>query len=113
MHTITAFMHYHLLNVFFYNCNIMYTIKQYSYDRAKKLGVQIKPSTRKNKKIDVFKKGKKIASIGALGYGDYPTFMQTEGMESANQHRKRYKIRHNKDRKQKGTPGYYADQVLW
>ncbi len=92
---------------------IMYTIKQYSYDKAKKLGVQIKPSTRKNKKIDVYKNNKRIASIGALGYGDYPTFKQTEGNESANIHRKKYKIRHAKDRKVMGTPGYYADQILW
>ena len=91
----------------------MYTIKQYSYDKAKRLGVQIKSSTRKNKKIDVYKNNKRIASIGALGYGDYPTFKQTEGNESANNHRKRYKIRHAKDRKVKGTPGYYADQLLW
>ena len=91
----------------------MYTIKKYSYERAKRLGVDIKPSTRKNKKIDVFKNGKQIASIGALGYGDYPTFMETEGKTSANLHRKRYKIRHAKDRKVKGTSGYYADQVLW
>ena len=91
----------------------MYTIKKYSYERAKKLGVEIRPSTRRNKKIDVYKKGKRIASVGALGYGDYPTFMQTEGQQSANQHRKRYKIRHAKDRSVKGTPGYYADQILW
>ena len=91
----------------------MYTIKNYSYERAKRLGVQIKPSTRKNKKIDVFKNDKRIASVGALGYGDYPTFMQTEGLRSAKEHRRRYKIRHAKDRKVKGTAGYYADQILW
>jgi len=91
----------------------MYTIKNYSYERAKRLGVQIKPSTRKNKKIDVFKNDKRIASVGALGYGDYPTFMQTEGLQSAKEHRRRYKIRHAKDRKVKGTAGYYADQILW
>ena len=48
-----------------------YTIKKYSYDKAKKLGVIIKPSTLQGKKIDVFnKKGDKLASIGALGYDD-------------------------------------------
>jgi hypothetical protein len=91
----------------------MYTIKKYSYDKAKKLGVNIKPSTRKNKKLDVYKNNKKIASIGALGYGDYPTFIQTEGLTSANNHRKKYKMRHNKDRHVKNSPGYYADQLLW
>ena len=33
-------------------------------ERAKTLGVEIKPSTRKNKKLDVFKQGEKVASIG-------------------------------------------------
>ena len=32
-----------------------YTITSYSKNRAKALGVVIKPSTRKGKKIDVFK----------------------------------------------------------
>jgi hypothetical protein len=91
----------------------MYTIKKYSYEKAKKLGVNIKPSTRKNKKLDVYKNNKKIASIGALGYGDYPTFIDTEGLTSANNHRKKYKMRHNKDRHVKNSPGYYADQLLW
>ena len=90
-----------------------YTIKQYSYNKAKKLCVNIKPSTRKNKKLDVYKNNKKIASIGALGYGDYPTFIQTEGLASANNHRKKYKMRHTKDRHVKNSPGYYADQILW
>lgn len=32
----------------------MYKITNYSYDKAKKLNVIIKPSSRKNKKIDIF-----------------------------------------------------------
>ena len=38
---------------------------------AKKLGVTIRPSTVKGKKIDVYKGAVKVASIGARGYGDY------------------------------------------
>ncbi len=61
-----------------------YRIKPYTYQQAEKLNVVVKPSTRKGKKIDVFnKKGEKLASIGALGMGDYPTFMQTKGKEFA------------------------------
>jgi len=41
-----------------------YNIKQNTYDQAKKLGVQVKSSTVKGKKIDIFKDGKKVASIG-------------------------------------------------
>ena len=91
----------------------MYEITSYSQQQAKRLGVTIKPSTNKKKKIDVYKDGKKIASIGAIGYGDYPTFMKTEGKEYAEKRREAYKKRHEKNRNIKGTNGYYADQILW
>ena len=39
-----------------------YKILPYSYKRARKLGVTIKPSRTKGKKIDVYKGQKKIAS---------------------------------------------------
>jgi hypothetical protein len=91
-----------------------YRIKPYSHSRAEKLGVVIKPSTVKGKKIDVFnKKGEKLASIGAIGYGDYPTFWQTKGKPFADEKRRLYKMRHEKDRKVRGSAGYYADQILW
>jgi hypothetical protein len=91
-----------------------YSIKSYSKQRAAKLGVIIKPSTVQGKKIDVFnKKGEKLASIGALGYGDYPTFMAEEGKEYADRRRKAYKMRHEKDRHVKGSAGFFADQILW
>tara|TARA_Y100001972_G_C7624289_1_gene313105 strand:- start:83 stop:361 length:279 start_codon:yes stop_codon:yes gene_type:complete len=90
-----------------------YRIKPYSFKQAKKLNVEIKPSKVKGKKIDVFKKGKKVASIGAIGYNDYPTYIQKKGKKFADKRRKLYKIRHEKDRKVKGSAGYYADQILW
>lgn len=91
----------------------MYDITEYSYQQAKRLGVTIKPSTNKKKKIDVFKDGDKIASIGAVGYGDYPTFTKEKGKEFADKKRQLYKKRHEKDRHIKGTPGFFADQILW
>ena len=57
----------------------MYTITNYTKQKARRLGVQVKLSKNKKKKLDVFKNGKKIASIGARGYGYYPTFMKTKG----------------------------------
>jgi len=91
-----------------------YSIKAYSKQQAAKLGVVIKPSTVQGKKIDVFnKKGDKLASIGALGYGDYPTFMAEEGKEYADRRRKAYKMRHEKDRHVRGSAGYFADKILW
>jgi hypothetical protein len=91
----------------------MYEITKYTYSKAKKIGVTVKNSTVKNKKIDVFKNDKKIASVGALGYEDYPTFMKTHGKEYAKKKRKAYKTRHNKDRHKYGTKGWYADKLLW
>lgn len=91
-----------------------YKIKSYSYAQARKLGVTIKPSKRLGKKIDVFdKEGKKLASIGALGYGDYPTFKEKMGQEYADKKRKAYKTRHEKDRHVRGSAGFYADKILW
>lgn len=91
-----------------------YRIKAYSYAQAKKLGVTIKPSSRKGKKIDVFnRQGEKLASIGALGMGDFPTYTQTKGKEFADGRRKAYKMRHEKDRHVRGTAGFFADKILW
>jgi len=90
-----------------------YQISEYSKIKAAKLGVGIKPSTRKGKKIDVFKDDKKITSIGATGYKDYPTYVRTKGKVYADERRKLYKERHQKDRTKIGTAGYYADKILW
>lgn len=95
-----------------------YRIKKYTYNQAEKLGVQVKPSKTKGKKIDVYKKGEKVASVGALGMNDYPTFIEKEkqGLVSegtAKRRRKAYKIRHEKDRHKQGSNGFYADKLLW
>lgn len=90
-----------------------YNISTHTKTQARKLGVQVKPSKLKGKKIDVFKDGKKVASVGAIGYGDYPTFKRTKGKKYADERRRLYKIRHNKNRNKRGTPSYYADKLLW
>ena len=90
-----------------------YIIKKYTRDQAKRLGVQIKPSTNKMKKIDVYKDGKKIASIGANDMNDYPTYIQKKGLEFANERRRLYKIRFQKSRKKVGSNSYYSSELLW
>jgi len=90
-----------------------YAITKYSRDQAAKLGVTIKPSTVKGKKIDVFKNDKKVASIGAEGMGDFPTYMQTKGKAYADERRRLYKIRHGKTMDKVGSPSYYASRILW
>lgn len=95
-----------------------YKIKNYTKKQAEKLGVDVKPSRVKGKKIDVFKDGKKVASVGALGMNDYPTYLEKEkqgkvAKGTASKRRSLYKDRHEKDRKIKGSRGYYADKLLW
>ncbi len=90
-----------------------YQIKPAQRRRASAIGVIIKPSKVKNKKLDVFKGDKKVASIGFLGMGDYETFKKTKGLEFADKRRKAYKSRHQKTRTKVGTPSYYADKILW
>ena len=90
----------------------MYKIKQYSKDKAKQLGVQIKPSTNSKKKLDVFKEGIKVASIGDVKYKDYPTYLQ-ENKQLAEERRRLYKIRHKNDINKLNSSGYYAKRILW
>jgi hypothetical protein len=91
----------------------MYHITEYTYRQAKRIGVTVKPSTVKDKKIDVFRNGEKIASVGGAGYLDYPSYIKKEGLEHANFRRKLYKIRHEKDRHKKWSRGWLSDQLLW
>ena len=65
-----------------------YTITKYTLRQAKKIGVSVKRSTNKTKKIDVYKKGKKIASVGAAGMNDFPTYMKLKGKKYAKNRRR-------------------------
>jgi hypothetical protein len=94
----------------------MYKITSYTYKQAKQIGVTVKPSTNKTKKIDVYKKGHKIASVGASGMNDYPTYMLLERQGKvpkgyADERRRLYRIRHKNDRT--SGAGKWADVLLW
>ena len=89
----------------------MYLIQPYSYQQAERLGVLIKPSTNPLKKLDVFQQGKKVASIGAMGYSDYPSFLKKDGKAVAEERRRLYHLRHTAD--EKGTPSYWSKRLLW
>jgi hypothetical protein len=95
----------------------MYQIKDLQEKKAKAIGVIIKSSTRKGKKIDVFDKNNtKLASIGGSGYKDYATYINEKGLEFAKMKRRAYLARHHKDPKYKNgklTPGYFAKKILW
>ena len=84
-----------------------YVITKYSFDKAKRLGVKIVPSTVKNKKIDVYNvDGIKVASIGDSRYSDYATTGNKE-------QRRRFKLRFDKTRNVVGSNSYWSDQLLW
>ena len=89
----------------------MYIIKKYSYDQAKKLKVDIRPSNFKNKKIDVFKDDVFICSIGDIRYLDFPSYLEIN-KEMAEKRRMLYHQRHKKDNIT-NTKGYYALNILW
>ena len=92
---------------------IRYVITDYTRRQAKLLGVTIKPSENPAKKLDVFRDGVKVAACGARGYNDYPTFWRKYGKAYADRRRALYKQRHEKDRHEVGSNGYYADKLLW
>jgi len=93
----------------------MYQITDYTKRQAKKLNVDVKPSTRKNKKLDVYKNGDYIVSVGDSRYSDYPTYIKTKGKgkKYADERRRLYKIRHEKTRGVVGSASWYADLLLW
>lgn len=76
--------------------------------KAKRLGVDVEYSKTGKKKLDVFKKGKKVASIGG-NPKIYSDFIQHKDPER----RKRYRKRHAKYSKIKGSNSYYAKNILW
>jgi hypothetical protein len=90
-----------------------YKITPYTYKQAHRYGVNVVPSKNKTKKIDIIKNGRVVASVGAKGMNDFPTYMKKCGRKYANTRRRLYKIRHNNDRKTRGTRGWWADKLLW
>ena len=88
----------------------MYQITNYTKQKSKQLGVKVIPSTNPKKKIDVFKNNKRLASIGATGMNDYPTYLKTHGKAFADERRRLYNLRHKNDN---GIAGKLAKQLLW
>jgi hypothetical protein len=90
-----------------------YDILEYTRKKARDLGVVVKPSSKKGKKIDVYKADKKIASIGAAGMMDYPHYIKKNGIEFANHRRDLYRTRHKKDINVVGSAGWLSGKLLW
>lgn len=81
--------------------------------QAKKFNVIIKVSKNPLKKLDVFKNGVKVASIGARGYKDYGMYLIEKGEKYANERRRLYRIRHSAELSKVGSPGWWAIKILW
>ena len=94
-----------------------YKITEYTRKKAKLHGVIVKPSENPKKKIDVFDKdGEKLASVGVVGYKDYPTYIQTIGKRGADERRRLYRLRHRNDPMRDNgerTPAFFAWNLLW
>ena len=91
----------------------MYKITEYTKQQAQKLGVEVKPSKKANKKIDIYKNNEYITSVGHIKYGDYPTFINEYGKEYAEERRQAFHKRFKKQAKQKDSNSYYALKLLW
>lgn len=83
------------------------------FKNAKALGVEIKPSKTKGKKLDIFRDEIKVATIGDLKYNDYRSYIKKDGLEFANERKRLYRIRHGSDMNKVGTPSFYANKILW
>ena len=73
---------------------------------AKKLGLTVRPSTNVKKKLDVFKDGKKINSIGDPTREDYTKHRDEK-------RRKAFKSRFERYRHKKGSGAWLSDNILW
>lgn len=87
-------------------------ITPYTMKQAKKFGVIVKVSKNPLKKLDVFKDGIKVASIGQRGAKDYGIYLIEKGEKYANERRRLYRIRHSSDIS-KGGNGLWALRLLW
>ena len=98
-----------------------YAVQPYTRRRAEKLGLQVQPSKKRNKKVDVLQDGKVVASIGDDRYNDYPTYQQMEKegkvpKGTAEKRRSAYHARHGQYAKKsdgKYTAGFLAGELLW
>lgn len=89
-----------------------YKVTDRTRAKAKQLGVTVRPSKNPEKKLDVFRNSAKVASVGQAGALDYPMYLLRD-KALAEERKRLYRVRHAKDRKKEGTPGWYADKLLW
>ena len=74
----------------------MYEISKQTYRIAKHYGLDIYPSKKLNKKLDVFKDGKYLCSIGDSRYKDFHIYLKENGKAFAEERARLFYMRHKK-----------------
>lgn len=87
-----------------------YQISEYSLEKAKTLGVELRPSNTKMKTIDIYKNDEFVCSIGNKRYLDFPALVDKFGMNVACDKRREYKIRHKYS---KGEVAFFTNKIIW
>ena len=90
-----------------------YVITQYSFDKARELGLSIKISKNKLKKIDVYKDNIFLNSIGDSRYNDYPHYCIIYNKDYADKRKLLYHNRHKKNADVKYSKQWLAINLLW
>jgi len=75
----------------------MYDISKSTYAIAKRYGLEVYPSKKPFKKIDVYSDDKYIASVGDIRYKDYHMYLRERGKAYAQERARLFYIRHKKD----------------
>ena len=75
----------------------MYEISKQTYKIAKQYGLDIYPSEKTHKKIDVFKDGKYLCSIGDNRYKDFHIYLKENGKAYAEERARLFYMRHKQD----------------
>ena len=92
----------------------MYDLTEYTINQAKKMGVLVAPSKNPKFKIDIYNlKGEYLTSGGAVGYLDYPHYLEQNGKAYADERRRLYYIRHKKEIENENSRGYLIAKLLW
>ena len=74
----------------------MYAISPHTYKITKQYDLEIEPSTRRFKKIDVYKGGRYLTSVGDIRYKDYHIYLKEQGKAYADNRARLYYGRHQK-----------------
>ena len=100
-----------------------YVITQYTLDKIQELNQKlntsdfsIKLSKDPTKKLDVYLREKKIATIGDINLLDFPSFIEQRGLDYANKRRDAYYSRFKRLPDIKDgeiTPMFWSRYLLW